>query len=236
MDRFIRTKALVGESGIKHLKEARIALFGLGGVGGHVLETLVRSSVENLILVDPDTINESNLNRQIITNESNLGKYKADEAKKRVLSINSKAKIICFIQRINNENDLKFLDEYELDYIIDAIDGFEGKIALIKYAEKKNIPIISSMGTGNKFDPTKLTISDIYKTEVCPLAKKVRQRLRKENIKALRVVYSPEEPIKHNNNFIGSIAVVPSVAGVLLASVVIKDILTVNERRSNNGK
>ena len=236
MDRFIRTKALVGESGIKHLKEARIALFGLGGVGGHVLETLVRSSVENLILVDPDTINESNLNRQIITNESNLGKYKTDEAKIRVLSINSEAKIICFIQRINNENDLKFLDEYELDYIIDAIDGFEGKIALIKYAEKKNIPIISSMGTGNKFDPTKLTISDIYKTEVCPLAKKVRQRLRKENIKALRVVYSPEEPIKHNNNFIGSIAVVPSVAGVLLASVVIKDILTVNERRSNNGK
>ena len=145
MDRFIRTEALIGKEGIKSLKKSRIALFGLGGVGGQVLETLVRSSVEKLILVDSDTINETNLNRQIIATEINLGKYKTDEAKKRALLINSDTDITCYNQRIDNENDLKFLDRYKLDYIIDAIDGLEGKISLIKYAEKNNIPIISTI-------------------------------------------------------------------------------------------
>ena len=236
MDRFIRTEALIGKEGIEKLKKSKIVVFGLGGVGGHVLETLVRCAVEDMILIDPDTINETNLNRQIITTESNLGRYKTDEAKKRALSINSDSKIVCYKKMIGSGKDLEFLDQYKIDYIIDAIDGFEGKISLIKYASKRGIPVISSMGTGNKLDPSKLMISDIYKTEVCPLAKKVRQRLRKENIKSLKVVFSPEEPIKHNNRYIGSISFVPSAAGILMASEVIKDILAIFERGKYNGK
>jgi tRNA A37 threonylcarbamoyladenosine dehydratase len=224
MDRFIRTKALLGDEGMKRLEASCIALFGLGGVGGYVLEMLARSSIGRFVLVDYDVFSETNINRQILATEDNIGMYKTDAAEKRILSINSEIYADTFKIKVERSEDLEFLDGYHIDYIADAIDNVEGKISIIKYAKKNNIPVISSMGAGNRLDPGKLAICDISRTSVCPLARKVRQRLRDEGIDRLKVVYSPEQPIVHNFDFIGSVSFVPSAAGILMAAEIIQDI------------
>jgi tRNA A37 threonylcarbamoyladenosine dehydratase len=225
MNRFIRSEALLGKDGIKKLQSSRIALFGLGGVGGFVMEMLARCAVGSFVLIDHDVIDETNINRQIIAQEHNIGKYKVDEAKDRITSINREADVTAYKTRIKTIDDLKFLDDMRIDHMIDAIDDIDGKTAIIRYAYCKGIPVISSMGTGNRMDPGMFEVCDINATSVCPLAKKVRQRLRKEGIDRLKVVYSSERPVSHNYGFIGSVAFVPSSAGILLASEVIKDIV-----------
>jgi tRNA threonylcarbamoyladenosine dehydratase len=232
MDRFIRTEALLGREGIEKLKSSCVALFGLGGVGGYVLEMLARSAAGSFILVDYDVISETNINRQILATVENIGRYKADEAKKRILSINPDAQVDIYKNKIEKQSDLEFLNGLHIDYIIDAIDNTEGKIAIIKYAKENSIPVISSMGTGNRLRPEMLSITDINNTSSCPLAKKVRQRLRKEGIGELKVVYSPEQPIEHMHKFIGSVSFVPSMAGILIASEVIKDIVFKNDHQT----
>lgn len=228
-NQFSRTKLLIGDDGIKKLNNAKVAIFGVGGVGSYVLEALTRAGVGNIIIVDNDVISESNINRQIIATHSTIGKDKVEVAKNRALDINPNVKIDAFKVFYNNENN-NIIDK-SVDYIIDCIDTISSKIDLVVMAKKLNIPIISSMGAGNKLDPTKFEITDISKTSVCPLAKIMRKELRNRNIKNLKVVYSKEEPIKvsmvneENKKVPGSISFVPSVAGLIIASEVVKDIL-----------
>ena len=224
MEIFERTQALIGRENLNILKESTIVLFGLGGVGGFVFEALIRSGVGKIVIVDYDKVNPSNINRQIIATTSNIGKFKTDEFIIRAKEINIDAKVIDYKKKIISLEDLSFLDGYNIDYIVDAIDTFEGKISIIKYALANRIKIISSMGTGNKVNPGLFEITDIFKTSMCPLAKKIRNRLRKENINSLKVIYSKEEPVKHGFDFIASIAFVPSTAGLLIASEVIRDL------------
>lgn len=228
-NQFSRTKLLIGDDGIKKLNNAKVAIFGVGGVGSYVLEALTRAGVGNIIIVDNDVISESNINRQIIATHSTIGKDKVEVAKNRALDINPNAKIDAFKVFYNNENN-NIIDK-SVDYIIDCIDTISSKIDLVVMAKKLNIPIISSMGAGNKLNPTKFEVTDISKTSVCPLAKIMRKELRNRNIKNLKVVYSKEEPIKvsmvneENKKVPGSISFVPSVAGLIIASEVVKDIL-----------
>lgn len=228
-NQFSRTKLLIGDDGIKKLNNAKVAIFGVGGVGSYVLEALTRAGVGNIIIVDNDVISESNINRQIIATHSTIGKDKVEVAKNRALDINPNVKINAFKVLYNNENN-NIIDK-SVDYIIDCIDTISSKIDLVVMAKKLNIPIISSMGAGNKLDPTKFEVTDISKTSVCPLAKIMRKELRNRNIKNLKVVYSKEEPIKvsmvneENKKVPGSISFVPSVAGLIIASEVVKDIL-----------
>lgn len=228
-NQFSRTKLLIGDDGIKKLNNAKVAIFGVGGVGSYVLEALTRAGVGNIIIVDNDVISESNINRQIIATHSTIGKDKVEVAKNRALDINPNVKVDAFKVLYNNENN-NIIDK-SVDYIIDCIDTISSKIDLVVMAKKLNIPIISSMGAGNKLDPTKFEVTDISKTSVCPLAKIMRKELRNRNIKNLKVVYSKEEPIKvsmvneENKKVPGSISFVPSVAGLIIASEVVKDIL-----------
>ncbi len=228
-NQFSRTELLIGDDGIKKLNNAKVAIFGVGGVGSYVLEALTRAGVGNIIIVDNDVISESNINRQIIATHSTIGKDKVEVAKNRALDINPNVKIDAFKVFYNNENN-NIIDK-SVDYIIDCIDTISSKIDLVVMAKKLNIPIISSMGAGNKLNPTKFEVTDISKTSVCPLAKIMRKELRNRNIKNLKVVYSKEEPIKvsmvneENKKVPGSISFVPSVAGLIIASEVVKDIL-----------
>lgn len=224
-DLFIRAEALLGKDGINKLRDSQIVLFGLGGVGGQVLETLARCGVGKFILIDHDVVNPSNINRQIISTSKNIGMSKTKAAKERVLDINPDAIVIEYQKKIETINDLSFLDLYEPDYIIDAIDHFEGKISIIKYSYARDLAVISSMGAGNKLDMTKFKVSRIEDTVTCPLARKMRQRLKKEGIESLKVVYSTEQPIKHHSPFIGSVSFVPPACGILIAQEVIMDIV-----------
>ncbi len=238
LNQFSRTELLIGTDKIKKLKQAKIAIFGIGGVGSFTVEGLVRAGIENFVLVDNDKISLTNLNRQIHATTKTIGKYKVDVMKERILDINPNAKVEIYRQfYIPNEKN-NILNK-SITYIVDAIDTVTAKIELVIQAEKLNIPIISSMGVGNKLDPTKFEITDIYKTSVCPLAKIIRKELKARGIKKLKVVYSKEEPIKilEKNNFeqqseqcnnkqiVGSISFVPSVAGMIIASEVVKDII-----------
>ncbi len=228
---FSRTEMLLGSENIKKLEKAHIAIFGLGGVGGHAVEALARCGVGAFTLFDNDTICKSNLNRQIIATADTIGVKKTEAAKLRILSINPDARVITHnvFYLPENANDHP-LSEY--DYIVDAIDTVSAKIELIVRAKKDNIPMISSMGTGNKLNPTMLEVSDIYKTSVCPLARVMRRELKLRNISSLKVVYSKEEPLKPYTNEAatakkqtpGSVSFVPSVAGLIIASEVVKDI------------
>ena len=230
----IRTELLLTKEKVDELRNKKIALFGLGGVGGFVLEGLVRCGIENYILIDNDVIAPSNLNRQIIATSNNIGKHKTDEAKKRVLDINPDAKVE--IKSIFYDEDTQDkIDLSSCDYIVDAIDSVPSKLLLIKNAEELGIKIISSMGTGNKLDPSQFEITDIYKTSVCPLAKKMRIELKKMGIKKLKVLYSKEKAIDIKDRIeqkeyegvrrpIGSVSFVPSVAGLTIASFVVKDL------------
>ena len=227
-EQFVRTSYVLGKEAINALKNMRVAIFGLGGVGGYVAESLARTGIEHFALIDHDTISISNINRQIIATKDTIGRRKVDVMKERMLSINEDIKVDIY-PMFFDENNCDFIDLGSFDYIVDAIDSVKSKVLLIKIAKEKEVPIISSMGTGNKIDPTKLLVADIYKTEICPLAKVMRHELKKIGIQKLKVVYSKEIPIisddKEDKKIIGSTAFVPSSAGLLIASEVIKDLL-----------
>ncbi len=228
-NQFSRTELLIGKESIKKLNNTKIAVFGLGGVGSYVIEGLARAGIGNFILVDNDKISASNINRQIIATNKTIGKNKVDVEKERILDINPNANITTYQDFFTV--DSKDLFDSSVSYIIDAIDTISSKIELISRANRLEIPIISCMGTGNKLDPTKFEITDIYKTTVCPLAKIMRKELKKRNITKLKVLYSKEEPInqyqKNEEEKLvpGSISFVPSVAGLIIAGEVIKDII-----------
>ena len=230
-------KCLYGKEGLQGLKKSKVAVFGIGGVGSFVVEGLVRAGIGNIVIVDPDDISVTNINRQIHALHSTLGKSKVEIMKKRILDINPD---ICVEIYRGNEisNGEENLIDGTFSYIIDAVDTVTTKIKLIKKAKQENVPIISCMGTGNKLEPTKLEVADIYKTSVCPLAKVIRKELKKIGIKKLKVVYSKEEPItckkiidtdKKYYKTNGSISFVPSVAGLIIAGEVVKDILKEGE-------
>ena len=228
MNRFARTELLIGKNGLEKLNKSNIAIFGIGGVGSYVAEALARTGVGKIIIIDKDDIDITNINRQIHAMSSTVGKSKVEVMKSRMLDINPNIKVDAIKENFPNEN-INFFSN-DIDYIVDAIDSISAKIELILKANELNIPIISSMGMGNKINPTQIEVSDIYRTSICPLAKVVRRELRKKNIKKLKVVYSKEEPININLKdgkikTIGSISFVPSVAGLIMASEVVKDIL-----------
>lgn len=221
-----RTENLIGKNNINTLANAHIAVFGCGGVGSYAIEAIARCGVGNITLIDKDIVDVTNINRQLIADTTTIGKPKVEVEKERILKINPNLNINTHQIFYDYTNSNKIFNT-NYDYVIDAIDCVSSKINLIEQCYKKNIPIISSMGTGNKLDPTKFEITDINKTSVCPLAKIIRKELKKRNIKHLKVVYSKEEPHhfdEANNKTLASISFVPSVAGLILASEVIKDL------------
>lgn len=236
LNEFSRTELLLGGDAMERLKNARVAVFGVGGVGGYVAEALARSGVGAIDLIDSDTVSLTNINRQIIALHSTVGMLKTDAAAARIKDINPACKVTCHPIFYTPETEGEF-DFTEYDYVVDAIDTVVGKIALVMNADKCGTPIICSMGAGNKLDPTAFEVADIYKTSVCPLAKVMRYELRKRGIKHLKVVYSKEMPIVPNGtadcqeenvkkkNIPGSVAFVPSVVGLIIAGEVIKDII-----------
>lgn len=222
-EQFARTERLIGKEGIKALNQAKVAIFGIGGVGSFVVEALARAGIGNFVLIDNDEVEETNLNRQIIATYHTIGKPKVEVAKERILEINPKANVEIY-QEFFTKDSKQILDN-TISYIVDAVDTVTAKIELAVQANKRNIPIISCMGTGNKLDPTKFEVTDIYKTSVCPLAKVMRKELKIREIPKLKVVYSKEEPVKQEDRIPASISFVPSVAGLILAGEVIKDIV-----------
>lgn len=224
MSQFERTKSLIGEIALEKLASSRVAVFGVGGVGGYVVEALVRAGIGEIDLIDNDTINATNINRQIVALHSTIGQYKVDVMKARALDINPNIKINTYKTFFSSETINEF-DFSKYDYVIDAIDSVKSKLLLIETAKNLNIPIISSMGTGNKLDPTGFVITDISKTSVCPLARVIRTELKKRGIKNLKVLYSKELPIKIDSRTPASISFVPSGAGLIIASAVVKDLI-----------
>ena len=251
LTQFSRTELLLGKEAMNKLEDARVAVFGIGGVGGYVCEALARSGVGKLDLIDNDKVCMSNLNRQIIATRKTVGQYKTEVMKDRILDINPEAEVNihnCFFLP-DNADEFPF-EEY--DYVVDAVDTVTAKIALVMKCKELDIPIISSMGAGNKLDASAFRVTDIYKTKVCPLAKVMRRELKKRGVKKLKVVYSEEKPVRpledmsiscrqhcvcppgtarkctERRDIPGSIAFVPSVAGLILAGEVVKD-LTINQ-------
>ena len=227
-ERFIRTSLVIGEENIDRLSQSRVAVFGVGGVGGFVCEALARSGVGKLTLIDGDTVAKSNINRQIIALESTVGKHKAEVMKERILDINSNAEVKAINIFLNTET-VDTVDFTQFDYIVDAVDDIKAKVLLAKLADENKIPIIAAMGAGNKTDPTKFEVNDIFKTSVCPLARIMRHELKKAGIKKQKVVYSKEMPKNppyriEGEKTVGSLAFVPSVMGLIIAGEVIKDI------------
>lgn len=237
-DQFSRTQLLIGADAVSRLKKSRIAVFGIGGVGSYTVEALARSAVGTLDLIDNDTVALTNINRQLIAVHSTIGMYKVDAAKKRLLDINPDIKINTYKTFYTPENSCDF-DFSQYDYVVDAIDTVSGKIELVIQAEKAGVPIISSMGAGNKLDAAAFEVADIYKTSVCPLARVMRRELKKRGIKKLKVVYSQEEPrspVEKSDEDPGtrrqipaSIAFVPSTVGLIIAGEVIKDLAELKE-------
>ena len=229
---FSRTEKLIGKNAIKKLNNCKAAIFGLGGVGSFVAEGLARSGIGKFVFVDKDVVDITNINRQIIALHSTIGKDKVEVVKHRILDINPNAEIEIYKEFFMPDSSHNMINN-SIDYIIDAIDTVTAKIELVVTAKKLNIPIISAMGTGNKLDPTMFKVTDIYKTEVCPLAKVMRKELKSRNIDHLKVVYSKEEPIKITGEADsiskkvtpGSVSFVPSVAGLIIAGEVIKDLI-----------
>ena len=221
-NQFARTEALLGVEAMERLKESRVAIFGVGGVGGYVAEALARSGVGAIDLIDRDKISITNLNRQIIALHSTVGKWKVEVMKERILDINPDCKVKVYPCFYLPENSKDF-DFTMYSYIVDAVDTVTAKLQLVMEAKKAGTPIISSMGAGNKLNPASFEIADIYQTSVCPLAKVMRRELRKRGVESLKVVYSKEEPVKINTSVPASTAFVPSVAGMIIASEVFKD-------------
>ncbi len=240
MEGFERTELLIGKDNIAKLRTKHVAIFGIGGVGGYVLEALARTGIENIDIIDNDKISLSNINRQIYALHSTVGLFKVDVAKERCLDINPKIKInthkVFYLPEKSNQFDFS-----QYDYIIDAVDTVSAKLSIIKNAYDLNIPVISAMGAGNKLNAFDFKVADIYDTSVCPLAKVMRRELKKCGVEHLKVVYSDEKPRKHINEeyetdgieknkikqIPGSIAFVPSVAGMIIAGEVIKDLINV---------
>ena len=232
LNEFCRTELLVGEEGINKLHNSKVIVFGIGGVGSFVVDALTRAGVGNLILVDNDTICISNLNRQIHATQATVGMIKVEAMKERVISINPKCNVEAKQVFITADNISEIIPS-DVDYVVDAIDTVTSKLALAEYCYKNNINIISSMGTGNKMDPTQFRVSDVFKTKVCPLAKVMRHELRKRGVKKLKVVYSEEMPMTPDKGRAvpsakrqtpGSISFVPPVAGMIIGGEVIKDL------------
>lgn len=223
-NQFSRTQLIFGAENMDKIQKSRVAVFGVGGVGGYTVEALARSGVGTLDLIDNDKVCLSNINRQIIATRSTVGKYKVDVAKERILDINPDAKVNIYKTFYLPETKDQFHFE-DYDYVVDAIDTVTGKIQLVLQAQEAGTPIISSMGAGNKINPSQFEVADIYKTSVCPLAKVMRRELKKRGIKKLKVVYSKEKPIKNSEDVPGSNAFVPSTVGLIIAGEVIKDIL-----------
>lgn len=229
-DQFSRTRLIIGEDGLKKLNASTVAVFGIGGVGSYVAEALARTGVGNFVLVDKDVVSITNINRQIHATLKTIGLPKVEIMKERILDINPNANVKIFNEFYLPDNAEKMMDK-SYSYIVDAVDTVTAKIDLVVRANELKVPIISAMGAGNKLDPTKFEVSDIFKTSVCPLAKVMRKELKARNIKKLKVVYSKEEPIKVENSFEnnksipGSISFVPSVMGLVIASEVVKDLL-----------
>lgn len=228
---FSRTAILLGEENLEKLKRARVAVFGVGGVGGYVVEALARSGVGALDLIDKDTVSESNINRQIIALHSTVGRYKTEVAAERARDINPDICVRVYNTFYLPETAAQF-DFSRYDYVVDAIDTVSGKIAIVEEAKKANVPVIAAMGAGNKLDPTKFEVADISKTSVCPLARVMRRELKKRGIEHLKVVYSKEEPLpspvvdeESGKSVPGSVAFVPSVVGLILAGEVVKDLI-----------
>ena len=248
LNQFSRTELLIKEDGIQKLQKAKVAIFGIGGVGSFAVEGLVRSGIGNFILVDDDKICLTNLNRQIIATRKTIGKYKVDVMEERILEINPDAKIQTYQEFYMPNSKTNIITE-DIDYVIDCVDTVTAKIEIVKRCKELDIPIISAMGTGNKLDPSRFEITDIYKTSICPLAKVMRKELRKRNLDSLKVIYSKEEPIEIDeysnsscktncicppgtkrkctirNQVPGSISFVPSVAGLMIAGEVIREII-----------
>ena len=236
LNQFSREELLIGKENLKKLQNTKVAIFGIGGVGSYVVEGLARAGVGKFILVDRDNVDVSNINRQIIATTKTIGKPKVEVAKERILEINPQAEVEIY-QEFFMPTTKGILDE-SIFYIVDAIDTVTAKIELVLRAKRLNIPIISSMGTGNKIEPTKFEVTDLYKTSVCPLAKVMRKELKNRGIKNLKVIYSKEEPIKIKNipdevnqeqtskkQIPASMSFVPSVAGLIIAGEVVKDII-----------
>ena len=247
LNQFSRTQLLLGADNMDRLSNAKVAVFGIGGVGGYVVEALARSGVGSFVLVDDDKVCLTNLNRQIIATRSTIGKYKVDVMKERILDINPKVEVNvhkCFYLPATKDE----FDFSQYSYVVDAVDTVTAKIQLVMEAKEAGVPIISSMGAGNKLDPTAFEVADIYKTSVCPLAKVMRRELKKRGVKKLKVVYSKEQPTRpiedmsiscrtncicppgaahkctERRDIPGSTAFVPSVVGLIIAGEVIKDI------------
>jgi tRNA A37 threonylcarbamoyladenosine dehydratase len=230
---FQRTKLLIGEEKFNKIKNSHICIFGLGGVGGYLTESLVRSGIGEITIIDFDVVDITNLNRQIIATNKTIGMLKVDATEERMLSINENLKINKYPEKITRENINIFFENKNYDYVVDVIDLVSSKISLIKYCKENDIPIISSMGAGNKLDPSLLEITCISKTFMCPLAKVIRKELRNLKIEKLKVLYSKEIPIRPENldnsrvksKTVGSISFVPAVAGLLISGEIIKDII-----------
>lgn len=234
---FARTELLLGRAALDKLRSCHVAVFGIGGVGGYTVEALVRSGVEHFTLVDSDTVSITNLNRQIIALQDTVGRYKVDVMAERIKNINPEAVVQvrrCFFLPENQDE----FDFSQYDYVVDAVDTVAAKIAIIMKAKEAGVPVISSMGAGNKMNPAMFEVADIYKTSVCPLARVMRQAMKKRNVKHLKVVYSKELPLKsapdmaeyaeegvQKRSLPGSNAFTPSVAGLIIASEVVKDLV-----------
>ena len=235
MNQFSRSELLLGSEVMANLSKMKILIFGIGGVGSYVCEALVRSGVSNFVLVDSDKISLTNVNRQIHATLKTVGRSKVEVMKERMLDINPDCNIVTYEEFYLPDNHSDIISD-DIDYIVDAIDTISAKIDIICKAKKLGIPIISAMGAGNKLDPTRFEVTDIYKTSVCPLAKVMRRELKKRNISSLKVVYSKEEPIEiidysccsedmDKKRIPGSLAYVPSCMGLIIASEIVKDVM-----------
>lgn len=234
MNQFSRSQLLLGEENMEKLSAAKVAVFGIGGVGGYTVEALARTGIGSFVLIDKDRVSLTNINRQIIATRRTVGQYKTEVMRDRILDINPYAEVEirnCFFLP---ENAHEF-DFSQYSYVVDAVDTVTAKLEIIMQAKRNNVPVISSMGAGNKLDPTKLQVADIYKTSMCPLAKVMRHECRKRGIRKLKVVYSTEQAIKpsgeteEGKQVPGSVAFVPSVAGLIMAGEVIKDLTACTE-------
>lgn len=232
--RFSRLEALIGKDNLDKIKTKKVIVFGVGGVGGFVVESLARSGLEDITIVDNDIVEESNINRQIIATSDSLNKSKVEVMKDRVLSINRNAHVTAIQKFYLPENEEEF-DLSKYDYVVDCVDTVSAKISIICRAKESGVPVISALGAGNKLDPTKLVVSDIYKTEYDPLAKVIRKELRNRGIKGVKVVYSSESPVNvvvdensHGRHSPASAIFVPASMGILIAKTVIDDLLTQN--------
>ncbi len=241
MDQFSRTAMILGEENLSKLKKSSVAVFGLGGVGSYVVEGLARCGVGGFVLVDDDTVDLTNLNRQIIALHSTLGQAKVDVAKARILDINPNANVTTHKIFCTKESSPDIIDG--CDYVVDAIDTVASKLTLVEACKQKRISVISCMGTGNKLNPTMFEVADIFSTSVCPLCRVMRRELRKIGVDALKVIYSKEPPLEPINHSLdlskkhtpGSISFVPSVAGLIIASEVVKDLIADQRKICHRG-